>query len=201
MNRPIAAIFCLGLTLLGCGKPTATDSSEAPTAGEQSNSDAEQPADENAAELQLANYDTIAEFIGTQTGKVVVVDLWSTSCVPCMEEFPRLVALSNSHPEDVACVSVNLDYIGLKRKPAASYQDDVTEFLQSQNATLTNFLASETDEVIRDKFEITSIPAIVVYDQSGKLAARLSEATSGDEGLSYEAHVIPLVNKLLAQQQ
>ncbi len=196
MNRPIAAIFCVGLALLGCAKPPSPpDLNESMEAEELSAAD---PA-RAAVELQLADYATIIDFINEQTGKVVVVDLWSTSCVPCMEEFPNLVALSNSHTEDVVCVSVNLDYIGLKRKPAESYKDDVTDFLQSQEATLTNFLASETDEAIRDKFEITSIPAIVVFDQAGNLAARLSEATSGEAGLSYEAHVLPLVDKLLTK--
>lgn len=197
MNRCIIAFFCLGLTFVGCS-PSATDLAESAGAPQAELTPAKDTAESESVQLTLADYDSIIDFVGKHAGKVVVVDLWSTSCTPCMEEFPNLVALSKSHSDDVACISVNLDYIGLKRKSAESYRQRVEEFLRSQSSTLTNFLASESDEAIRDKFEISSIPAIVVFDQTGKLVARLSEATSGEEGLSYEAHVIPLVDQLLA---
>lgn len=155
---------------------------------------------ETTISLTLADYDSIMQHIGEQTGKVVVLDLWSTSCVPCMEEFPELVALSKSHAETVACVSVNLDYIGLKRQPAESYSADVEEFLKSVSADITNFLASEADETVREKFEVSTIPAILVFDQRGQLVARLTESTVGDDGLSYESDVLPLVDKLLSRE-
>lgn len=150
--------------------------------------------------VTLADYDAIMQHVSQQKGKIVVLDLWSTSCFPCMEEFPKLVALSKSHAETVACISVNLDYIGLKRQSAESYSAAVEEFLQSVSADITNFLASESDEKIRGKFEVYSIPAILVFDQSGQLAARLTDSTTGEDGLSYEADVIPLVDKLLSSE-
>ncbi|MCA9160810.1 MAG: TlpA family protein disulfide reductase, partial [Planctomycetales bacterium] len=135
-------------------------------------------------------------------GKVVVVDVWSTSCAPCMREFPHLVALSkNTDSDKLACISLNVDYIGLKSKPPESYLGKVQEFLQQQQADqVTNLLSAATDEAVLSEFQLVSIPAILIYSADGTLKHALTDANTGDDGLSYEGDVIPLVTALLATQ-
>jgi len=150
--------------------------------------------------LDLASYDQLQATIARFAGKVVVVDIWSTSCLPCMQEFHHLVELSKKYPERVACVSMNVDYIGLKRKPAESYLPRIKAFLVSQKATLTNLAASETDEAIREKCGIGSIPATMIYDSTGNLVQTLTASNSGGDGLSYLDDVIPVVEELAARR-
>ncbi len=58
----------------------------------------------NAVELTLADLAQLSEIVKSQAGKVVVVDVWSTSCAPCMREFPHLVALSHTDADKLACI-------------------------------------------------------------------------------------------------
>src|SRR5258708_2108221 len=42
------------------------------------------------------------------SGRVVVVHFWATWCVPCREEFPKLLKAANQHPE-ITFVAVSGD--------------------------------------------------------------------------------------------
>ena len=148
-----------------------------------------------AVRVQVRDWDGLQKLVADEKGKVVVVDLWSTSCLPCMKEFPNLVKLHNEHKTDVACVSFNLDYVGLDKvedlKPAA------LEFLKNQKATFPNFLSSEKDEDIYAKLDLASIPAVFVYDREGKLRKRFDEDAGG---FTYEKDIVPLVEKLIEEK-
>lgn len=147
-------------------------------------------ADEAKSEvkLQILDWEATQKLIAAKKGKIVVVDAWSTSCVPCIKEFPNLVALQKSHAKDVVCISLNLDYIGLKAKPPKFYEERVLAFLTKQQATFDNVLCSEEAEVMFEKLGIPSIPAVFVYGRDGKLAKTFdnSEAENEEEGFTYE---------------
>jgi thiol-disulfide isomerase/thioredoxin len=146
--------------------------------------------------LELASYDQLQEKIKEFRGQVVVVDVWSTSCPPCMKEFPNLVALARRFPDDVACISFNVDYLGLPKKAPADYVPEVKKFLEEQQATITNLLSTEADSDVLEKFEVASMPAILVYDREGALVARLSDDNASEGVLSYKNDVLPLVERL-----
>ncbi len=148
--------------------------------------------------VQILDWDATQKLIAAKTGKIVVVDAWSTSCVPCIKEFPNLVALQKSHAKDVVCISLNLDYIGLKAKPPKFYEERVLEFLTKQRATFDNVLCSEEADAMFEKLGIPSIPAVLVYSRDGKLAKTFdnSEAENEEEGFTYK-DVTELVDKLL----
>src|SRR5690606_3001004 len=95
-----------------------------------------------AVELKLQSWDATKTLIDSHKGKIVVVDFWSTSCLPCRREFPHLVALQKAYPGQVACVSVSLDYSGRKSRPPATYREPVLEFLKQQRATIDNVLST-----------------------------------------------------------
>ncbi len=50
-------------------------------------------------------------------GKVVVLDVWSTYCDPCVREFPNLVALQKRFGDKVRCISFDTDYSGAAANP------------------------------------------------------------------------------------
>jgi thiol-disulfide isomerase/thioredoxin len=146
--------------------------------------------------LDIVDYAGIQARIASHPGKVVVVDGWSTSCEPCLKEFPNLVALNRKHAGRVACISLSFDYEGLG-KPEEQ-REKVLEFLRSQNATFENLLSSEASDDLFAKFKLPSIPAVFVYDQQGMLAKRFDSTSDGGKGFSYrdvEAKVAELLGK------
>src|SRR5579863_8091376 len=61
--------------------------------------------------LTIADWDETIKLVAVQKGKVVVLDAWSTSCPPCMKEFPNLVKLHQKYGgKEVVCMSLSCDY-------------------------------------------------------------------------------------------
>jgi thiol-disulfide isomerase/thioredoxin len=149
--------------------------------------------------ITIATFDELQASIEASKGKVVVVDYWSTSCPPCMKEFPGLVAIHNELPHDqVRCISASLDYEGLSDFPIEEARKSALEFLKQQKATLDNFILSEESlTVMDDKLKIASIPAVFVFGVDGKLARQFDE--SSGEAFTYEKDVTPFVKQLVSQ--
>jgi thiol-disulfide isomerase/thioredoxin len=110
------------------------------------------------------------EKLASWHGDVVVVDVWATWCLPCLERFPHMVGLSEQYGgEGVRFVSLSLDDRGDR-----AALDRARRFLIEQNAVFENYLM---DEPITDgfgKLDLQSIPAVLIYDRDGRLAYRLT---------------------------
>jgi thiol-disulfide isomerase/thioredoxin len=152
----------------------------------------------DGVKLQILDWEATQKLIASKKGKIVVVDAWSTSCIPCMKEFPNLVDLHQKYGKDVACVSLNLDYIGLQAKPPEYYRERVLKFLTDKKADFDNVLSSVESDKMYENLEIPSIPAVFVYDRQGKLVKTFdsSEGSTEEEAFTY-ADVTALVEKLL----
>lgn len=208
---PVVCLFAFVLGVAGCEQNSATESAssgttpEAPTVAlvdsEQSNGDEDLNASTSAAtvELTVVSFDELQASIAESKGKIVVVDYWSTSCPPCMKEFPGLVAIHDELPHDqVRCISASLDYEGLADFPIEDCRKSALEFLEQQKSTLDNFILSEDSlTVMDDKLKIASIPAVFVFGVDGKLA-RMFDESSG-ESFTYEKDVTPFVKELASQ--
>ncbi|MEO1996356.1 MAG: TlpA disulfide reductase family protein [Planctomycetaceae bacterium] len=149
-------------------------------------------------DLKVATWNKTLADIKAFKGQVVVVDMWSTSCIPCMKEFPNLVKLQAKYGKRVVCISFNCDYLGIVGKPPESYRGRALKFLTKQRASFLNILSSTPSDELFDQIDLGSIPAIYVFDTSGRLAHRFDndDRDNGDE-FTYKAHVVPLVEKLL----
>jgi len=160
----------------------------------------DKPATKGKVTLQIASWDEAMAKVAAHKGKIVVLDAWSTSCPPCMKEFPNLVKLHRKYPKDVACMSLSCDYAGIKNKPPEFYRERVITFLEKQEATFENLLASAEAEEVFEKLQVASIPAVLVYGRDGKLVKCFNndDAPTDREGFTYE-DVTQLVEKLLAK--
>lgn len=175
-----------------------------PDAKPPAESSEELPADEQVdapatgdVTLQLQSWDETERLIASHRGKVVVVDFWATSCLPCRREFPHLVALQKSHGDAVACISVSLDYSGRKSKPPETYRESVLEFLVEQRATIDNVLSTDDPDELQARLKLPPIPLVWVYDRQGRFHKAVDNGDRGGEEFTYEADVLPLVQSLL----
>lgn len=151
------------------------------------------------------NWEQLQELVASHKGKVVVVDIWSTACEPCLREFPRLVALQQRHPQDVVCIGFDCDFAGAKNKPVAYYRERVLKALNSMDAgQVINGMSTLAADELFQKIDLDSIPAVYVYDRAGKVAKRFDNRTPAsptEEGISYELQIDPLVAELVKAAQ
>ena len=154
-----------------------------------------------ALELRDMNWEQALALVAEHKGKVVVVDVWSTSCEPCLQEFPHLVAMQQRHGDDVVCVSFDCDYFGAKNKPVGYYRERVTKALTEMKAeTIINLMSNVAADDLFQQMDLDSIPAVYVFDRGGMLSKRFDNRTpagGGVEGISYETQIDPLVAELV----
>nr|WP_248574844.1 TlpA disulfide reductase family protein [Flavobacterium sp. H122] len=97
-------------------------------------------------------------------GKVTVIDFWASWCGPCRKENPNVVKLYNElHPKGLNIIGVSLD------KDAAKWKDAIAKDKLTWNH-VSNL--KHWDEPIAKMYGIESIPATVILDSKGNIAAR-----------------------------
>ena len=63
--------------------------------------------------------------------KAVLLNVWATWCLPCVEEFPEIVEIQQKYPEDLQVVFVSADF------PDA--RDRALKFLKDHNVDWTTY--------------------------------------------------------------
>jgi thiol-disulfide isomerase/thioredoxin len=125
-------------------------------------------------EVAVVDHDGLMAAVASRRGRVVVLDCWSTSCPPCIREFPRLVALAAAHPDDVACLSLAFDYDGVGT--AEDSLPRVRQFLEKVGAhDVVNMLSREEADAIYRKLDLASVPAVFIWKADGTLAVRYDD--------------------------
>ncbi len=150
--------------------------------------------------MQLMNWDAAQQLIADCRGRVVVLDLWATSCLPCRREFPALVRLHEELGDEVACISYSTDYSGRASMPPDAYRKKVLLYLVEQGATFDNILGTDDPDELHRRLDLAAIPAVYVYDRQGNLCRRFDNTDPDSDEFTYEADVIPLVQELLANR-
>ncbi|MCH5374060.1 MAG: hypothetical protein JJ992_08790, partial [Planctomycetes bacterium] len=99
----VSPVLSLTLFLITGCQPTASTPPDAPPSNPPSSSadasatDAALTGEQAAAPVtgevtvQVKSWEEVQQMVVDRKGQVVVIDLWSTWCVPCMREFPHLV--------------------------------------------------------------------------------------------------------------
>lgn len=180
----------------GCAQSAATNNSN-PT---PSHPDTASPAPPPPT-VEILSWDQTQKRREQFHGKVVILDVWSTFCQPCVREFPNLVKLKERLGDKIGCISFNTDYTGAKDEPPESFRKNVLAFLTAQKAHFLNVLSSDPNEEFFDKIRLGGPPAVFVYDREGKLVKRFdnSQAPKVPE-FTYKSDVNPLVERLLSQK-
>ena len=101
--------------------------------------------------------------LADQTGRVVVLDFWSTGCGPCRRALPELAAMAQEFADqDVVFAGVGLD--------PASCKDTIAD-LAKKNGTpyAMGYGAVEAGR----NYKVRAIPCLVLVDRTGAVRGRL----------------------------
>ena len=102
--------------------------------------------------------------------KYTMVDVWSTTCGPCKENFPHVLEMHKKYSsKGLQVVSLSLD----------DPEDDAAvkeakKFLESKKSTITNILLDEASGGGFEKLNINTIPAVFLYGPDGKELQRFT---------------------------
>jgi len=115
--------------------------------------------------VELIDKVKLDKLIKDRNGKVLLLNLWATWCVPCREEFPDLVKIQNTFP-DVEVVGISNDF-------KDEVETRIKPFLKKQNVTFTNYVngfkvETELIDYLNEKWN-GALPATFIYDTEGKL--------------------------------
>ena len=126
------------------------------------------PVDE--VTLEVANKAKLAEVLASHRGKVVLVDYWSTSCVPCVEKLPEVLALQKELGDrGLQVVTLSMDDPDSRK--------EIGEFLKGKGAVglhlISEFGASPHS---LEEFEIDLVPHYRIYNRDGELAEKIEPA-------------------------
>ncbi len=100
-------------------------------------------------------------------GQVVVLNVWATWCIPCLEEIPQLQSVHRTYgAQGVAVVGVSID--------AAGMGADVKDFMDAHDMGYTVWLDPARDFPLR--FLTVGVPETFVLDRAGVIRWRMTGA-------------------------
>ncbi|HPC82891.1 MAG TPA: TlpA disulfide reductase family protein [Thermoanaerobaculaceae bacterium] len=149
--RRFAAFSVLaGLALAGCTKVDPAPAVPAPP-----------PA--AAPELTPIAPEHVREVLASRRGKVVLVNVWATWCLPCREEFPDLMRVYRElQPRGLELVLISADF--------EAQRDRARAFLAEQGVDFPTYVKTGTDEAFIEAVDpgwSGSIPATLILDRNG----------------------------------
>ncbi len=118
------------------------------------------------------SYEEYREKVATNPdAKFTIVDAWATWCGPCKENFPHLVEMHEKYADQ----GLNVASIAMEIDPTDPQTiEEARAFLSEKGANFTNVLLTEQDFGGYEKFDIGTIPAVFLYDPSGKEIRRFT---------------------------
>lgn len=130
----------------------------------------------------------VDSLVQNTTDRVVIINMWATWCVPCIEEFPEILRLRREYMDKgVAVFFVSLD-------DPKKRQSQVVPFLKRMNVDFPTYIkkAGKDEQFINALSSDWSgaLPATFIYDRNGMLSDMRIEQVTYEE---LEAAVLPLV--------
>lgn len=170
---------CLAAAFLGvCGGCGSEPPAQAPAASAPATPPTE--ADPLPVTIRLVDHAEVEAELAKHAGKVVVLDCWSTSCPPCIKEFPGLIKLQKTFGERIVCLSLSFDYEGIGAPDEVVPR--VEGFLRDVGAgTIVNLVAREDADALYEKMNLVSVPAVFVYKADGALARMFDDDMASKE--------------------
>jgi thiol-disulfide isomerase/thioredoxin len=116
-------------------------------------------------EVSEITIDELNDIIKTREGKVLLINIWATWCVPCKEEFPDLIKIADKYGEQIELIGISIDFTD-------EVESKIIPFLSELQPNFDNYVNIENDA---EKFINNlnpkwsgAIPASFFYDSDGK---------------------------------
>jgi len=93
-------------------------------------------------------------------GKVIIIDLMATWCVPCQRQMSQLEALVNESGDKIVVVSVDID----QRETANDIKVIFGKYIDKWTFVLDN-----DEGYVSKAYQVSSIPKIVIVDKKGNI--------------------------------
>jgi thiol-disulfide isomerase/thioredoxin len=175
--------------------PRAADAESIVSARGASASFAEGPID-----LRPTDYAQLQRFLESHRGHPIVLDVWSTSCEPCVRELPNLAMLKRDYGgRGVVCATLNIDYTGAAGTTPEDARPEALALLEALDVNVHNFYFTAPDRKLFQQAAfkergLYAPPAVLLFDASGAVVEAFTEA--GEDGPLYE-RVRQAVDRLL----
>lgn len=113
----------------------------------------------------------LTDLVKNRNGKILVMNIWATWCIPCKEEFPDLAQLSDSLKNSgVEVIAVSVDY-------PDEISSRIVPFLKTMHIPFRVYVS---DVPTQDRFFALfdtewsgAVPATFIYDEKGIQRAAL----------------------------
>ena len=94
-------------------------------------------------------------------GKIVLINIWASWCLPCVDEFPSLIKLAQAFPEKLIIVAVTEEEMSI-----------VQDFIKQFGKIGENFIIGVSGEVSQ-VFMPRALPESYLLDKEGKLLEKI----------------------------
>lgn len=121
--------------------------------------------------VEIINSSQISKLIRERHGKVLLLNIWASWCVPCREEFPELIKLQKQiGNQNVEIAAISIDY-------SDELETKVIPFVNSQNLNFKTYIAdisndSELINMLNPQWN-GALPATFVYNKNGEQTGTL----------------------------
>lgn len=187
-NRYACALMALTLLVAGCSAREASAPGDKPVAVKEAaaaDAPASDPADQPESapnpetvgpEVMVVNTAKLAGLLNRTLGKVTVLNIWATWCVPCVTEMPDLVRFYNETDRgQIAFVSLSLN--DLEDRTGA-----IPAFQKEHQIPFPVYVLNERNvdgmtKALRGPFN-GGIPTTYIYDKTGKIVQNIEGPTT-----------------------
>lgn len=133
--------------------------------------------DADGVALDFVKFSEFSQRVIKKDAKLTMVDIWATFCAPCKENFPHVLEMQKKY----GAKGLNVISLTIDDPKDAKAVKEVRKFLNEQKATITNLILDEKEDDRYEKLDLNVIPAVFLYDPSGKLIKRYTYDDPNDQ--------------------